>query len=85
MADNNFIIYLGEETYILKGFFLEAKKILISYLQKNQKITLGDFSKLLNSNRKTSLLLLEKFDEVKITKRIDNYRILLSKGDDFND
>lgn len=85
MTDNNFIIYLGEETYILKGFFLEAKKILISYLQKNQKITLGDFSKLLNSNRKTSLLLLEKFDEEKITKRIDNYRILLSKGDGFND
>ena len=85
MADNNFIIYLGEETYILKGFFLEAKKILIAYLQKNQKITLGDFSKLLNSNRKTSLFLLEKFDEEKITKRIDNYRILLSKGDGFND
>lgn len=85
MADNNFIIYLEEETYILKGFFLEAKKILISYLQKNQKITLGDFSKLLNSNRKTSLLLLEKFDEEKITKRIDNYRILLLKGDGFND
>ncbi|MDY3059963.1 MAG: selenocysteine-specific translation elongation factor [Fusobacterium sp.] len=85
MVDNNFIIYLGEETYILKGFFLEAKKILISYLQKNPKITLGDFSKLLNSNRKISLLLLEKFDEEKITKRIDNYRILLSKGDGFND
>lgn len=85
MADNNFIIHLGEETYILKGFFLEAKKILISYLQKNPKITLGDFSKLLNSNRKVSLLLLEKFDEEKITKRIDNYRILLSKGDGFND
>lgn len=85
MVDNNFIIYLGEETYILKGFFLEAKKILISYLQKNPKITLGDFSKLLNSNRKVSLLLLEKFDEEKITKRIDNYRILLSKGDGFND
>ena len=85
MADNNFIIYLGEEIYILKGFFLEAKKILISYLQKNPKITLGDFSKLLNSNRKVSLLLLEKFDEEKITKRIDNYRILLSKGDGFND
>lgn len=85
MVDNNFIIYLGEETYILKGFFLEAKKILISYLQKNPKITLGDFSKLLNSNRKISLLLLEKFDEEKITKRIDNYRILLSRGDGFND
>lgn len=85
MADNNFIIYLSEETYILKGFFLEAKKILIAYLQKNQKITLGDFSKLLNSNRKTSLLLLEKFDEEKITKRIDNYRILFLQGDGFND
>lgn len=85
MVDNNFIICLGEETYILKGFFLEAKKILISYLQQNPKITLGDFSKLLNSNRKTSLLLLEKFDEEKITKRIDNYRILLLKGDGFND
>ncbi len=85
MVDNNFIIYLREETYILKGFFLEAKKILISYLQKNPKITLGDFSKLLNSNRKVSLLLLEKFDEEKITKRIGNYRILLSKGDGFND
>lgn len=85
MVDNNFIVYLGENTYILKGFFLEAKKILISYLQNNHKITLGEFSKLLNSNRKNSLLLLEKFDEEKITKRIENYRILLLQGDDFND
>lgn len=85
MVDNNFIVYLGESTYILKGFFLEAKKILISYLQNNHKITLGEFSKLLNSNRKNSLLLLEKFDEEKITKRIENYRILLLQGDDFND
>lgn len=85
MVDNNFIIYLREETYILKGFFLETKKILIAYLQKNKKITLGDFSKLLNSNRKISLLLLEKFDEEKVTKRIDNYRILLLQGDGFND
>lgn len=85
MVDNNFIVYLGENTYILKGFFLEAKKILISYLQNNHKIILGEFSKLLNSNRKNSLLLLEKFDEEKITKRIENYRILLLQGDDFND
>lgn len=84
MVDYDFIIYLGDGIYILRGFFLEAKKIVISFLKENKQITLKEVSTILNTNRKVSLLLLEKLDEEKITKRIDNYRILL-QGDGFND
>lgn len=84
MVDYDFIICLGDKLYILKGFFLEAKKIIVSFLKKNQKITLKETTNILDTNRQISLLLLEKLDKEKITKRIENHRILL-RGDDFND
>lgn len=61
--------------YILKGFYQEAISRLNLFLEKNTKITLAEFRDLLKSNRKMALIYLENFDQKKLTKKIDNYRI----------
>jgi len=53
----------------------EAKKILIEFLNKNTKITAALYRDLLNTNRKIAISLLEYFDMIKLTKRVENDRI----------
>lgn len=56
----------------------EAKNILIEFLNKNAKITAAQYRDLLNTNRKMAISLLEHFDMIKLTKRVENDRILLN-------
>lgn len=53
----------------------EAKNILIDFLNTNKRITAGQYRDLLNTNRKTAITLLEHFDMIKLTKRLENDRI----------
>ena len=61
--------------YVLKGFYQEALTRLHTFFEKNSKITLAEFRDILKSNRKMALIYLENFDEKKVTKKIDNYRV----------
>ncbi|MFA7549749.1 MAG: selenocysteine-specific translation elongation factor [Sedimentibacter sp.] len=56
----------------------EAKNILVEFLKKNKKISAAQYRDLLNTNRKTAISLLEYFDMLKLTKRVENDRILLN-------
>ena len=76
MAEENMIIFLGEDFWILRGYLAEAEKQIREFLNKNGKITIFEFRELLNINRKSALLILEKFDKMEITERISDYRIL---------
>ncbi len=53
----------------------EAKNILIEFLTVNKKITAAQYRDLLNTNRKMAIALLEHFDMIKLTKRLENDRI----------
>ena len=55
----------------------EAKKILVEFLNKNNKISAAQYRDLLDTNRKTAIALLEHVDMIKLTKRVENDRILL--------
>ena len=70
------IIFLGEDFYILKGFLKEAEKKIKEFILENEKITISQARKILNVKRAAALMILEKLDELKITKRINDYRIL---------
>ena len=61
-----------------KELYEEAKNILVEFLNKNKKISAAEYRDLLNTNRKTAITLLEHFDIIKLTKRIENDRILLN-------
>ena len=76
LAEEGMIIFLGEDFYILKGFLKEAEKKIKEFIFENEKITISQARKILNVKRAEALMILEKLDELKITKRINDYRIL---------
>ena len=76
LAEEGMIIFLGEDFYILKGFLKEAEKKIKEFILENEKITISQARKILNVKRAEALMILEKLDELKITKRINDYRIL---------
>ncbi|MEJ6467892.1 selenocysteine-specific translation elongation factor [Fusobacterium ulcerans] len=76
MLYNSFLVELAEGNFMLKGFFLESEKKIKEYLEKNRRITLAEARDLLQINRKSIFLILEKLDENGITKRVGEYREL---------
>lgn len=74
------LIRITENFYLTSENYAKAKKLLVDYLQENEKLTIADFRNLLQNTRKYALPLLEHFDEIKLTKRIDDQRVLNPKG-----
>lgn len=71
------ILYkLNPEMYLLKEDFLYAKDKIVEFLKNNGFIELKDAKEILNSNRKYLVILLEHFDELKITRRDGDKRVL---------
>lgn len=71
------ILYkLNPEMYLLKEDFLYAKDKIVEFLKNNGFIELKDVKEILNSNRKYLVILLEHFDELKITRRDGDKRVL---------
>ncbi|MDY6232164.1 selenocysteine-specific translation elongation factor [Peptostreptococcus porci] len=67
---------LDDENIIATELYEKAKEKLIDYINKNGEISLGEFRDMMNSSRKISMFILESFDKKKITKRVENKRIL---------
>ncbi len=67
---------LDDTYYVDKKVYENVKKELIDYLKKNKQITVAEFRDITNSNRKISISMLEHFDRNRITKRIEDKRVL---------
>lgn len=66
-----------DDTYVMhKEIYIKVKQDLIDYINKNNEITLGEYRDLINSSRKNCMIILENFDRNKITKRVENKRVL---------
>lgn len=76
LYEEGMIIFLENDFYILKGFLKEAEKLIKEYLKEHEKITLSETRTLLNIDRLSAVMILEKLDKLKITERIKDYRIL---------
>lgn len=76
LLNEGMIIYLENDFYILKGFLKEAEKQIKEYINNNGKITLLEVRNLLNIDRISAIMILEKLDRLKITERKEDYRIL---------
>ncbi|MFK4785113.1 selenocysteine-specific translation elongation factor [Fusobacterium sp. MFO224] len=76
MFEENMLVVLDSNTFMLKGFFKEAEKIIKNYIEKNGKIELKECRELLVTNRENAILILEKLDKLKITVRNDKLRYL---------
>lgn len=84
LFEENMIIYLGEDFYILKGFFKEIQKIIAVFFENNNRLKISDLKKIVNLNREIVILILNKLDNIKFTKRINDYRILNKERKDDN-
>lgn len=73
ITDEN-LVKLNDLVTTMK-LYEETKNILIEFLNKNNKITAAQYRDLLNTNRKMAITLLEHFDTIKLTKRVENDRI----------
>ena len=67
---------LEDGVVIDKEIYDKAKIDLIDYLNKNKEIGLGEYRDILNTSRKNAVILLEHFDRIKVTKRMENTRVL---------
>lgn len=79
LLDTNKIISLNQEYVITTKLYNEAVELLKIEINKNGKIDLATFRNLTDSSRKNSMIILEYMDDQKITKRVENYRVL--RGD----
>lgn len=67
---------LDDTYYIDKKIYENVKNILVNYLKKNKELTIAEFRDITKSNRKISIVMLEHFDRNRITKRVEDKRIL---------
>ena len=67
---------LDDAYYIDKKVYENVKKDLLEYLNKKKEITVAQFRDITKSNRKISIVMLEHFDRNRITKRVEDKRIL---------
>jgi selenocysteine-specific elongation factor len=70
------LIKVSEECILEKHCYEEAKKIIYDYIKKNGSITAAQWRDILNTSRKYAVALLENFDSIKLTKRIEDKRVL---------
>lgn len=70
------LIRLNPEIVLHVEHYESAKTKLIDYINQNASITLPQFRDLLNTSRKYAVALLEYFDNEKITKRVEEERVL---------
>lgn len=79
----DYLIYLQELKSISDGYYLLTpvlNRVLMKvteFLNENGEITLSEARDLLGSSRKYTLPIMEYFDEINLTKRKDNVRILV--------
>lgn len=75
LTQNGTLIHIENDLFLLNHLYND----LIASLEQMDKITLSDVRDLTNSNRKSVVAILEYLDRKLITKRIENYRVLIKK------
>ncbi|AOT72785.1 selenocysteine-specific translation elongation factor [Geosporobacter ferrireducens] len=70
------LIKINEDILLHVENYEKAKEMLKQFIKENGQITLSEFRDLIHTTRKYALPLIENFDQNKITKRIDEKRVL---------
>ncbi|MBN2261170.1 MAG: selenocysteine-specific translation elongation factor [Clostridiales bacterium] len=70
------LVKINSDLIFEKNFYLKAKQDIIKYMEENKMIKVKDLKDIMDISRKYSVPLLEHFDDIKLTKRVADYRIL---------
>ncbi len=79
LVDSGDLVKVDQEIVFSKTAYEDAIKSLKDYLEKNKSIQLGEFRDILGTSRKYTMALLDNFDQRKITKRIEDKRVLFKE------
>ena len=76
LLDQGDLIKLNEDCTLLKADYEGAKTIVVEYINKNGSISASSAREVFDTNRKYAVAILEHFDSIKLTKRVENDRVL---------
>ena len=76
LINMGFLVRLEDDIAFVKDAFNEAVQSVKEHINQNGSIQLGEFRDLLGTSRKYAMALLDSFDQQKITKRVEDKRIL---------
>ncbi|MGG5462758.1 selenocysteine-specific translation elongation factor [Clostridium sp. B9] len=76
LIEEGTLVKLPEDVVMYKDVINSVKDSVIEYLRKNNSINLGGAKELLGVSRKYLVAILEYLDQIEVTKRVDNERVL---------
>ncbi|MBI4834146.1 MAG: selenocysteine-specific translation elongation factor [Planctomycetes bacterium] len=76
LKDRGILVGLADGIVLHKEAIVKASETMKEYLKTHENIKAGEFTKLINTSRKYAIPLLEHLDNIKLTKRIGDVRIL---------
>lgn len=80
LLNKKILVRVGEELFFHTDAYQEALKLLQKHFSVQEKLTLGQFRDQTGSSRKYIQALLEHFDQIRLTRRIDDYRVAAKSG-----
>ncbi|MGH4118842.1 selenocysteine-specific translation elongation factor [Clostridium sp.] len=80
LMDNGELIKIAEDCIFTKEHYENSKQIVYNYIVENGSIAASTARDAFNTSRKFSVALLEHFDGIKLTKRVENDRILYKES-----
>jgi selenocysteine-specific elongation factor len=79
LVQQNKVVKVSEEVVFSTAAYSEMVNKVISYLKTKDKASLAEIRDLLNTSRKYTMALLEHLDGRKITRRVEEYRVLYQR------
>lgn len=67
---------LDKNTYIHTDLYEHGVENAVKFIKEHGKITLAEFRDMMDTSRKYGIKMLEHLDDIGVTKRIDDYRVL---------
>lgn len=76
LLDSGVLFKVNEECTFLGESYEEAKESVVKFIKENGSISAAQARDLFNTSRKYAVALLENFDSIKLTKRVEDSRVL---------
>lgn len=80
LMDNEELIKVAEDCIFTKKHYENSKQIVYNYIKENGSIAASAAREVFDTSRKFAVALLEHFDGIKLTKRLENDRVLYKES-----
>jgi selenocysteine-specific elongation factor len=80
LMDNEELIKIAEDCIFTKEHYENSKEIVYKHIKENGSIAASTAREVFDTSRKFAVALLEHFDGIKLTKRVENDRVLYKES-----